>query len=82
MSHAISFYVNFIGRREYLDGTLQKLMGEPYKRIMVMHVTIIFGGFLAMALGSPLPALMLLIVLKIGADARAHVRERSEKSGL
>ena len=82
LSHALSFYLNFIGRGEYLDGTLQKQMGEPYKRIVVMHMTIIFGGFLAMALGSPLPALMLLIVLKISADARAHVRERSAKRGL
>ena len=79
LSHALSFYLNFIGRREYLDGSLQKQMGEPYKRIVVMHVTIIFGGFVALVLGSPLPALMLLIVLKIAADARAHVHERRVK---
>ncbi len=77
MSHALSFYLNFIGRREYAGRQIARQMGEPYKRIMVMHVTIIFGGFLVMALDSTLPALMLLIVLKIAADVRAHVRERA-----
>ena len=77
MSHALSFYLNFIGRREYAGRQIARQMGEPYKRIMVMHVTIIFGGFLVMALDSALPALMLLIVLKIAADVRAHVRERA-----
>ena len=40
-----------------------------------MHVTIIFGGILVLALGSPLPALVLLIALKIAADVRGHLRE-------
>ncbi len=82
LSHALSFYLNFIGRREYLDGTLQKQMGEPYKRIIVMHMTIIIGAFFVLAFKSAVPALMLLIALKISADARAHVRERSGERGV
>lgn len=75
VSHAISYRVNFIGRAEYAGRTINVQMGEPYKRIMVMHVTIIFGGFLVMALGSALPALVLLVGLKLAADTRAHLRE-------
>lgn len=77
ISHGISYYVNFLGRQEYRNKDISKQMGEPYKRIVIMHVTIIFGGFLALMFGTPLPALMLLIVLKVAADVVAHLREHA-----
>jgi len=76
VSHGISFLINFLGRREFAETTVQKQMAEPYSRIMIMHLTIIFGGFVIMALGSSLPALLLLMVAKIVADLRAHARQR------
>lgn len=75
ISHGVSFVSNFIGRREYVGKEIGAQMGEPYKRIIIMHVTIIFGGFLVMAFGSALPALLLLVALKLAADLRAHLRE-------
>ncbi len=77
LSHGVSFAVNFLGQREYAGATVQNLMAAPYKRIIVMHVTIIFGGWLAMLLKTPAPALALLILLKIAADLRAHTREHA-----
>ncbi|NTV13013.1 MAG: hypothetical protein HGA96_03630 [Desulfobulbaceae bacterium] len=77
VSHGISFLVNFLGRREFAGTTVQKQMAEPYSRIIIMHLTIIFGGFVVMGLGSSLPALLLLMVAKIGVDLRAHGRQRS-----
>lgn len=48
---------------------LMKLtMFAPYGRIIVLHLTIIFGGILAEKLGTPLWTLGLLIVLKIAYD--------------
>lgn len=76
VSHGISFRSNFIGKREFADTTIQKQMAEPYSRIIIMHLTIIFGGFVVMGLGSSLPALLLLMGAKIGADLRAHARQR------
>ncbi|MBQ14116.1 MAG: hypothetical protein CMQ17_06920 [Gammaproteobacteria bacterium] len=77
ISHGISYYVNFLGRREYEGKEIGAQMGEPYKRIVIMHLTIIFGGFLVMVFGSVLPALLLLIVLKLGADLRAHIAQHN-----
>ncbi len=74
-SHAVSFGVNFIGRQEYATATPRSLMSAPYRRVILMHVTVIFGGWLAMLLGNPAPALALLIVLKIAADLYGHRRE-------
>lgn len=76
-SHGVSFAANFLGQREYAGATVQNLMAAPYKRIVVMHVTIIFGGGLTMMLNTPAPALALLILLKIAADLRAHTREHA-----
>ena len=77
VSHGVSFAVNFLGQREYTGATVQHLMTAPYKRIIVMHLTIIFGGWLTMLLKTPAPALALLILLKIAADLRAHTREHA-----
>jgi|GEM_PF-218785 len=75
VSHAISFRMNFLGRQEYQNRTVNDQMSAPYKRIIIMHMTIIFGGFLTMAFETPLLALVLLIVLKILVDVKAHVSE-------
>ncbi len=47
---------------------IQLAMFAPYGRIIVLHLTIIFGGILAEKLGTPLWTLGLLIVLKIAYD--------------
>ena len=80
-SHGVSFAANFLARREYEDQTVSALMTAPYGRIMLMQVTLILGAWLVLALKTPMPALVLLIALKIGADLRAHRRERMPKRG-
>lgn len=45
-----------------------KVMMAPYGRIVVLHLTLIFGGMLAEALGQPAGALVFLIVLKTAFD--------------
>lgn len=50
-------------------------MQLPYNRVLVLHLTIIFGAFPVMALGSPIWGLVLLVVLKTAMDLRAHLRE-------
>jgi hypothetical protein len=52
-------------------------MSEPYKRIIVMHMTIIIGGFLTMLLRTPAAAVLLLIIFKTAADLHAHRREHA-----
>ena len=81
VSHGISFYANFLKRKEYLGRTAAEQMGEPYKRVVVLHVTIIFGGWVILLLGSPLPALVLLVALKTGVDLAAHRKEHAVKAG-
>jgi uncharacterized protein DUF6498 len=76
LSHGLSFGINFLGRRESRSASLSGLMNAPYKRVVLMHVTIILGGWLVLLLKTPTPALALLVLLKIAADLRAHRSER------
>jgi hypothetical protein len=50
-------------------------MFQPYGRVVILHITIIIGGFLSVFLGSPLVALLFLIILKIVIDIATHLRE-------
>jgi hypothetical protein len=76
ISHGVSFLLNYIGGGEYRNVSLQQLMAQPYSRIIILHFVVLFGAFLAAALHSALPALVLLVALKVGADLKAHQRER------
>lgn len=49
------------------DG-IRELMVAPYRRIVVLHLTILFGGFAVLSLGEPATGLLLLIALKTASD--------------
>ncbi len=78
-SHAVSFVLHTVrgGERTKNPATA---MGAFYGRIMIMHVTIIFGGFLSVMLGSPAWAVLLLVVLKTGADAFSHLLQHKPRA--
>ena len=77
LSHGVSFALDFFGRGERRGAKLSILMNAPYKRVVVMQLTLIAGGGLLLALQTPVPALALLVALKIAADLWAHRSERT-----
>jgi len=79
ISHGISFWENYILGQEYRTGSLKKLMHQPYQRIVVMHIAIIAGGIFVMQLNSPLPLLIILILLKIFFDLYLHKKSHRVK---
>jgi hypothetical protein len=74
-SHLFSFLWNYLWRGEYKQAELMRLMGRPYKRVVVLHLGIILGGFLVTALHSPEWALVVLIAVKTYVDLRAHRKD-------
>jgi hypothetical protein len=77
-SHGFSFFWNYLKNGEYQRASLQTLMGQPYGRIVVLHLTVLFGGWVVILLGSPVGALVVLVGLKTAADLRAHLAERKK----
>jgi hypothetical protein len=84
ISHGISFALNYIGKREYVGLRTARIMTAPYKRILVLHIAIIAGGFLVTSLGSPIGLLLALVALKIGMDIMLHRRahRRQQVAGV
>ncbi len=76
VSHGLSFYWNYFENGEYRRASLPILMVQPYARLVVLHLAVLFGGWIVLTLGSPLLALLVLVVLKTAADVRAHQAER------
>jgi hypothetical protein len=81
-SHLFSFLSNFLIGGEYKRTNPAALMMRPYGRIVVLHITIILGGMLAMAFGDPIGLLIVLIVLKTGVDLAMHQAERNKYEGI
>jgi hypothetical protein len=79
VSHGVSFALVYLGQREYEHTTMRELMNAPYRRIAVLHIAIIAGGFLVVRLGSPLGLLVALVALKIGMDIMLHNRSHAPR---
>lgn len=72
LSHGFSLGVNYFGKAEYHARSPDQQMIAPYGRVIVMHIVILLGGALVMTFGSPIWALIVLIVLKTMIDIGAH----------
>jgi uncharacterized membrane protein YphA (DoxX/SURF4 family) len=75
ISHGVSFLFNFLGEKEYETTSLSEQINAPYNRIIIMHLTIIFGSLLVMSMDNRLLFLVLMMALKVGLDLRAHLAE-------
>jgi hypothetical protein len=78
LSHGISFVRNYILGGEYLTAKPKDLMGQPYSRIVVMHIAIIAGAFLTAMMKSPAGILIVLVILKIFMDIIFHLRQHKK----
>ncbi len=78
ISHGVSYRLNYIGRGEYLRTTAAQQMFAPYGRLVVLHITIIFGALLISMTGAPASAIVVLVLLKIALDLGLHLAEHRE----
>lgn len=90
LSHGYSFIKNFILKEEYKKKTIGDLMGDPYSRIILMHLTLILGVFSSVIIFSVLDFMKIklwaggiaeiivasfFIALKIMFDIKSHKKE-------
>ncbi len=78
ISHGLSYRLNYIGRGEYLRTTAAQQMFAPYGRLVVLHITIIFGAILIGVTGAPAAAIVVLVLLKIALDLGLHLAEHRD----
>ena len=61
-------FVRFLLSGEARTTNPLALMGAPYPRIIILHVTVLLGGFLLLLLNQPLAGLVLLTLIKTAFD--------------
>jgi hypothetical protein len=79
VSHGISFIYNYLLKGEFALSKAERLMGEPYVRVAIMHFALLAGGFLSASIGQPIGILLILVVFKIIIDVKLHLREHRRK---
>jgi hypothetical protein len=82
ISHGISYVQNFIGKQEYLHKSLPQVMMEPYGRVTLMHIVILFGGFLSILVGSTILMATELVLIKIIIDVITHLTQHKESDTI
>ena len=75
----LSGFVQWLARTREAPPPLKELMGAPYGRIMILHVTLIASGFLVQALKSPVAGALLLVGLKLAYDLVTLRRDRTKE---
>ena len=76
VSHGVDFVTNFLVSGEFRRVPEPELMGRPYGRVVVLHVSIVVGGFLALYLGPSQGVLVMFVIVKIVADVMGHLRSQ------
>jgi hypothetical protein len=72
-------FVLFLTRGEVRRTNVTELMGAPYPRIIVLHITIIAGGFVLLLLNQPLAGLLMLALIKMAFDVAEIMRNEQPK---
>jgi hypothetical protein len=71
----LSFWWNFLRGGEYRSVTPAALMFAPYRRLIALHLTIIFGAMAVMFTGAPVVAVAILVAIKTLLDLGLHLAE-------
>lgn len=78
ISHGFSLIQNFFMSSESKEMRVEQIMFSPYKRVVVLHVFIIFGGMVLQSIGVTQIGLIVLAMIKIFADLMAHKMEHKK----
>ena len=72
LSHLFSFFWNYIGQRKYRETVLEHRVTQPFGRVVLPQILILFGAFAVVLLGGGLIPLLILIVTKTALDLGYH----------
>jgi len=82
ISHGISFFVNFLGRREFKRSNVLLLLFRPYARMVLMVVVLLLGLAAAAyfpALGRTTAFAVAIVLFKLLVDLASHKFEHRNR---
>ena len=75
ISHAASYWWNYLHGGEYRRMSAAQLMFAPYGRLLALHMTIILGAVAIGTTGAQSAAVAILVAIKIAIDLGLHLAE-------
>jgi hypothetical protein len=69
LAHFVEYISDYFFRAEYFGGISYE-MQKPYRRIIILHLTLIFGGWLILIFKQPMVGMLCLVALKMVFDIR------------
>jgi len=81
-SHGVSYYFNYILKKEYLHTTFDNLFSTPYQRVVAQQITIIVGGVVLGIVNGAFAFMAVLIIVKITLDIKAHIKSHKIISSI
>jgi hypothetical protein len=79
LSHIFSYFTNYLGEGEYLKNSPDVFFMQPYSRVIILHLTIIFSAFFIIGVaGSKTIPILLLVVFKTVVDLASHLKEHQK----
>ena len=84
VSHGISAFTHHVILREDDGRNTEQIMWDPYRRIVLLHIALIFGGFVIVLSGGggAWPILLLLIGFKTALDIHQHRRSHAKRQDV
>lgn len=79
-NHALSFWKNFIGGREFETTSVETQIGKPFLRAMPMWIAAIVGGFIGGFFNSTAVAVLFVLPVKLSLDVFGHFAEHGKLS--
>jgi hypothetical protein len=74
-AHGLSFYENFLGRREYEEIAWDTQIGKPILRAMPMWLAALVGGFIGGFFNTAAVAVVFVLPVKLALDLLGHFAE-------
>ncbi len=74
-THGLSFYTNFLGRREDETTPWDKQLGQPILRAMPMWIAALAGGFVGSFFNTAAIAVLCVLPVKLVLDLLGHFNE-------
>lgn len=82
ISHAVSFYLNYVKKKEYLNVSPFAQMLKPYIRILIVHGYILFGGYILLFFDNGMTIMLIFFVMiKMLIDLMSHQNEHKKAAG-
>ncbi|MEZ5997957.1 MAG: DUF6498-containing protein, partial [Hyphomonas sp.] len=79
--NAIFYVADYIAKGEFRTASIMAEMFAPYGRIVTLHVAIILGAGLMLALGQPLLGVLILIFLRVVFGVALNILRRRKIEG-